>query len=329
MRATTSFFGVLLGVALLGPVPVAFAQGAGSQAEAQALFDAARKLMDQGRYGEACPKLEASQKLDPGAGTLLNLASCYEKNNQTASAWVTYQDAASASQSSGHPDWAAKANTKVAALQPHLSKVTITMANPPDGVTIKRDGKPVSYASLGTELPMDPGNHTLEVSAPNKTTWTSTFSVKAESAQAVKIPDLEDAPKTTGGGDTTPTPTTKGGGGGQKIVGLVLAGAGVVAIGIGSGLGIDAASKKGVADDPTKCGRTADGKLHCNSAGIDQLDSANASATISTVLFVAGGALIAGGIVVFLAAPKAAAAETKTGIRVSPTLGGLVIDGRF
>jgi hypothetical protein len=320
---------LLLGVILTMVPCAAFAQGASSQAEAQALFDAGRKLMDQGRFGEACPKLEASQKLDPGAGTLMNLASCYEKNNQTASAWVTYTDAATASSSSGHPDWAAKANAKAAGLQPHLAKVTLTMPNPPEGVAIKRDGKPVAYASLGTELPMDPGDHMLEVSAPGKTTWTSTFTVRPETPMQVKIPDLADAPTTGGGGGTT-APSDTGRGNGQRILGLTLAGLGAVSIGIGSGLGIDAASKKGVADDPTKCLHTADGKLHCNKDGTDQLDSANASATISTVLFVAGGALIAGGIVLFIASPKAAAtAETKTGVRIAPTLGGLLVSGTF
>jgi hypothetical protein len=319
--------GVILTILTMAPC-VAFAQGASSQAEAQALFDAGRKLMDQGRFGEACPKLEASQKLDPGAGTLMNLASCYEKNGQTASAWVTYTDAATASSSSGHADWAAKANAKAAGLQPHLAKVTLTMPSPPEGVTIKRDGKPVAYASLGTELPMDPGDHTLEVSAPGKTTWTSQFRVRAESPMSVTIPDLANAATTGGGGTTAPSDTGRGNG--QRILGLTLAGLGAVSIGIGSGLGIDAASKKGVADDPSKCLHTADGKLHCNKDGVDQLDAANASATISTVLFVVGGALIAGGIVLFIASPKAAAAaETKTGVRIAPTLGGLLVSGTF
>src|SRR3954468_8607529 len=80
----------------------AFAQ---DNSRAQALFDDGRRLMNEGHFAEACPKLAASQKLDPGAGTLMNLATCYEKNNQLASAWATFKEAAAASHASGHADW--------------------------------------------------------------------------------------------------------------------------------------------------------------------------------------------------------------------------------
>src|SRR4051794_21941124 len=77
------------------------AQSSSDKATAEALFANGRRLMASGDYAAACPKFAASQKLDPGVGTLLNLADCYEKKGQTASAWGEFLEAASAARAIG------------------------------------------------------------------------------------------------------------------------------------------------------------------------------------------------------------------------------------
>src|SRR4051794_10088 len=72
-----------------------------ARVEAEALFVEAKALLQAGEIARACAKLAESERLDPAAGTLLNLADCYEKNGQLASAWVTFREATTASERSG------------------------------------------------------------------------------------------------------------------------------------------------------------------------------------------------------------------------------------
>ncbi len=61
-------------IALVFITGSAHAQSGDSKAVAEQLFNQARDLMKAGAFSEACPKLEASLKLDPATGTLFNLA---------------------------------------------------------------------------------------------------------------------------------------------------------------------------------------------------------------------------------------------------------------
>ena len=139
---------------------------AGNEAAAEALFVEAQKLVKEKKYAEACPKFAESNRLDRGAGTLIHLADCYEKNKQTASAWATYKEAASAAQALGRADWQKLATQRSNALEPKLAKLTIKVSDPVDKLEVTKDGAPYAQASWGVALPVDVGSHTVEASAP-------------------------------------------------------------------------------------------------------------------------------------------------------------------
>ena len=68
--------------------------GGDAVAEAERLFNEAKLLVEHRNYTAACPKFAESQRLDPGVGTLLYLADCYQHTNRPASAWTTFRQAA-------------------------------------------------------------------------------------------------------------------------------------------------------------------------------------------------------------------------------------------
>src|SRR5262249_389942 len=118
--------------ARLASLLVLFAATASAQsstsAMAENLFREGRKLLDQKNYDEACPKPAESARLEPSSGTLLALGICHEGQGKTASAWADYSAAATIAKRDKRPDREKAANNKVAALEPKLARVTISVA---------------------------------------------------------------------------------------------------------------------------------------------------------------------------------------------------------
>src|SRR5690242_11600284 len=91
---------------------------AGDESVAERVFNEGRALMVAGRFAEACPKLEESQRLEPKGGTQLNVAACHERLGKIATAWVEFHDAVVAAKTEGHPERERLAQQRVDALEP-------------------------------------------------------------------------------------------------------------------------------------------------------------------------------------------------------------------
>ena len=314
VRRVSSFLGVLVFSFALNAG--AQTKAGGNRAAAEALFNQGRDLMTKGKFVEACPKFEASQQLDPGLGTMLNLAECYEKTGRTASAWAEYREAIPLARAAGSKARQDLATERAQALQERLSTLTIRAMTGDDGdahLEIRRDGVPMQSAELGAPIPVDPGEHLIEVAAPGKQPWSTKVQVGADAAKVqVDIPKLEAAdgaapapvaapasapPAATA--DTAPPPAPKSSGSAQRTAGLISAGVGVVGIGIGTVFGLKASSNWSDAKDTCR-----DGRFECTQQGKNLQSDAKSAATLSTVGFVAGGALLGLGAVLYFTAPS-------------------------
>jgi hypothetical protein len=296
-----------------------------SNTAAESLFQEARKLAVAGKFGEACPKFLASHKLAPAHGTLLNLADCYEKNGQIASAWARFHEAIVLAQRLNRADREKTARERADKLEPRLIKLTIVAKD--RDAEVKLDGNPLDSAVLGTALPVDPGKHTVDASAKGKKPWSSTVEVSEKNkSPSLDIPALEDEPAASTGPVGGPPKQVdqpgddEGGGSNMKTIGIAVGAVGLAGIGIGSFFGIRASEKW--KDAKARC----NANYECDQTGVDLTDQARSSGNIATLGFIAGGALLVAGVVLFVTAPSGKPA-TKVKVGVGP--GSLLVGGSF
>lgn len=177
--------------------PRAGAQSGTEVSLADTLYRQARELSAAGNYAEACPKFAESYRLDPGTGTLLNLASCHESLGKLATAWVEYKEALVQSRRDRRQSRIEYAEQHMAALTPKLSRLTVTLASAADqaGLELSLDGVVVGVAALGVATPLDPGTHTVTAKAPGKKPWSGSVEIAAVAGeQTLVIPALEALP---------------------------------------------------------------------------------------------------------------------------------------
>jgi hypothetical protein len=334
-----------LGAILLAATGSVRGARADDKAGAQVLFEEGRSLVLQKKFAQACPKFAESLRLDPGIGTMLWLADCYENNGQSASAWAEFKEAAASA--ALHQDPRDKvARRRAEALEPRLAK--LVLVPPPEGsvpgLIVRRDGIVVGNAELGIAVPQDPGIHTLAASAADRVTWTTNVSVPDKpGVVSVVVPVLDKAAAPTAqalGGtpppgaanvppvtanEAEPAPSPPGriesgtSWGTRRWIAVGTAGAGVVALGVGTFFGFDA---KSTYDASNRNGCNASNN-ECNATGKQNRSSASTQAAVSTALFVIGGVALATGAVLYFTAPRAQPALALVPV-VSPQSAGVL-----
>jgi hypothetical protein len=315
------------------------AQVARDPARAEKLFNVGLRAMEAGDYAKACPTLEQSQQLDPAVGTLLYLGECYERRGQVASAWTAFDAAATLGAKAGQDARAQIGRERADTLAPRVPKLVVVL--PPEarvpGLELRRDGQLLEAATLGQPVPIDPGEHQLQATAPGHAPWQHKLVVQADGAtRTVRVPVLGAAMGSASGASagTGAGPDEQSSGEGQRVAGLVIAGVGVAGFVLGIVYGVRAKSKESEAEaycwpsDPSKCSQQ----------GVDVNHEGKTAATVANVSFVVSSLLVAGGAIVFFTAPSGAAAasdEASTAPHVSlgpmagPTVAGLVVGGTF
>jgi hypothetical protein len=210
-------------------------------AAAAALFKEGREALKRGDYAVACARLGESLRLDPAAaGTALNLAECEEHTGKLASAWQHFTLAAE--KLAPGDDRKPLIKARLTALEPRLPRLSIRLApGAPAGAKVVHNAVELGAGSLETPLPVDPGDHVVEVTAPGRMPQRFTLSIAAGETRQIDVtagaPVSDEAPAAAAPG-TSPL----------RIAGFVSAGVAAAGLGAAIATGVVAMQKKSVVD---------------------------------------------------------------------------------
>ena len=199
-------------------------------------------------------------------------------------------------------------------------------------VSVTMDDQPLASKLDGTAMAIDPGHHYSVIEAAGKQREERTLVIREGekdrherivlvTAAVAAAPVVPAAPVAEAPPPPEPEAPAKDGKT-QRIAGLVVGGVGAAGLVVGGIFGIVSKSTYNHALSK-ECSNSAS---DCDPTGVSDGKTAHSQAAVSTVAFIAGGALLAGGVVLYFTAPRA-------GVTVSPTVGmgsaGLGVSGSF
>jgi hypothetical protein len=202
-------------------------------------------------------------------------------------------------------------------------------------VRVSVDGKPLADHLDGSALKVDPGPYEFTFEVAGQPPVVEKLLVRegeggrhvsvvvtGAASSAAPAPLLASQPAPS----PSPPATSAGGLGTLKLVGLVVGGAGVASLAVGSIFGAMGSSAWSSAK--TACGGNTSACTNVAS-GLSHRSTAEGDATASTVAFIAGGVLLATGVVLFLTGghEKDAGSALVVGPSVGPQQGGVILRG--
>jgi hypothetical protein len=300
------------------------------EADAERLFREGQKLLEERRYGEACPKFEAAYAKDRQLGTLLNLAFCHKEQGSIWYAWLEFREAELKAGEMKRFERRDFARARLNELEKSLPKVTIDNPHKTPLTDVLVEEKRVPEAEHGSSFTAEEGKRKFTFKAKGKKSATVlvTIGKLSDKPQRVPVPvmeDGEDAPPVAAAPPPPPTVVehtkvkvveVEAPGSSQKTIGFVALGVAGTALIVGGVAGVMTLTNE--------CGRL----LHPTASGCttDARDSASTTGLISTTGFIVAGVVGATGLILLLTAPKA---QETAGVRPEIGLGWAGLRGSF
>lgn len=309
---------------------VASAQPDDPKARAQELFEQGRAAVEAGDCVHAIPLFRRSQATYPSRGTLLNLAECEANLGRVASAWQHFRELLT-QLTPGDPRLPIT-QQRIAEIEPRVPKLVVELAEGAPAAELFLDHAPLPQASVGSELPVDPGNHTVVArwSDGRQTDATVRIGEGAREVVRIELPPATGAPPppatavSTAPQASSPPPDTASApsSSGRRTLAFVVGGVGAAALGGSLLMGGLALGTKG--DLEEECPTPS----RCSERGMSLRSRGQTLTTTGTVLGVLGLAGIGAGVVLLLTAP-----EQGTSVALTPAIlpggGGALLRSHF
>jgi len=193
-------------------------------------------------------------------------------------------------------------------------------------VTVMMDGAPLATALDGRPLAIDPGEHAFRFETAGQPPVEKNLVVREGEKNRVESVVLGPvAPPPTPPAPEVPAPAP-GSWSHRKTLAVVTGGVGVVGLGLGIVWSAYASSAQG--KEQSNCNASS---CPNHPQSVVDYSTAQTNATAATVSFVAGAALVAAGVVLWITAPPKASSSSAMAWHVAPAIlpsgGGLSIGG--
>jgi hypothetical protein len=300
---------------LLLAAPVSQAEPTAADAErAERLFDDGRAAMAEQSFDFACAAFAESQRLDPAAGTLVNFGACLEAQGKIVEALQAYRSSLASAAPGIDPDRERFVEARIAALEPRVCRVIISMVDPPAGVHVQLDTTVLEASRWNTPVATDRGGHGVQVSAPGYRAWSEAFTLDSDGAvRRVEVPTLErDSPSSARPASQLVSAVKPAPSGGTRRVELFIA-SGVALAGVATTAYFGALAASAWDERQRHC------PAHrCDDAAVAASNRAATFARVADVAAAVTGAGLVGGLYIVLSSP----------LGKSPFRSGLVVNGQ-
>jgi hypothetical protein len=196
-------------------------------------------------------------------------------------------------------------------------------------VHVAVDGAPLTDLLDGRALAVDPGQHVFRFEVPGHAPTEYRFVLKEGEKDRRERIVLSGAaePVPPGAGSAAEPPRGQS----QRVAAIAFGAAGLAGLGVGAVFGVLTIRDWSNSQSESECASPTQCPNH--PAAVADHDRAETAGTISTVAFIAGGALLATGLVTWLTSPSSGLEPAHASARLSPAVGpglaGVSVTGSF